>query len=52
LESPLDRRISKYEYEIAVNEMVNLGFENGYIQSRRSAQKDFIPDFNALEGLL
>lgn len=52
LETPLDRRISKYEYEIAVNEMMNLGFENGYIQGRRSAQKDFVPDFNALEGLL
>ncbi len=52
LPAPLDRRISKYEYEIAVNEMINLGFDNGYIQSRHSAQKDFVPDFNALEGLL
>ena len=51
MEPPLNRRISKYEYEIAVNEMMNLGFDNGYIQSRRSAQKDFVPDFNALEGL-
>ena len=51
LEPPLNRRTSKYEYEIAVNEMINLGLDNGYIQSRRSAQKDFIPNFNALEGL-
>lgn len=49
--SPLDRKISKYEYDIAVNEMLKLGFDNGYIQSRRSARKDFIPDFGALEGL-
>lgn len=48
---PLDRRISKYEYEIALNTMLDLGFDNGYIQSRRSAQKDFIPDFKSLEGL-
>lgn len=48
---PLDRKISKYEYDIAVNEMLKLGFDNGYIQSRRSARKDFIPDFGALEGL-
>ncbi|MGN0567957.1 MAG: radical SAM protein [Acutalibacteraceae bacterium] len=48
---PLDRKISKYEYDIAVSEMLKLGFDNGYIQSRRSARKDFIPDFGALEGL-
>ena len=48
---PLDRKISKYEYDIAVNEMLKLGFDNGYIQNRRSARKDFIPDFSALEGL-
>lgn len=48
---PLDRKISKYEYDIAVNEMLKLGFDNGYIQNRRSARKDFIPDFGALEGL-
>lgn len=48
---PLDRKISKYEYDIAVNEMLKLGFDDGYIQSRRSARKDFIPDFGALEGL-
>lgn len=48
---PLDRKISKYEYDIAVKEMLKLGFDNGYIQSRRSARKDFIPDFGALEGL-
>lgn len=49
---PLDRRISKYEYEIALNTMIGLGFDNGYVQSRRSAQKDFIPDFQSLEGLI
>lgn len=49
---PLDRRISKYEYEIALDAMIDLGFDNGYVQSRRSAQKDFIPDFQSHEGLL
>ena len=49
---PLDRRISKYEYEIAINTMIELGFDNGYVQSRRSAQKDFIPDFQSLEGII
>jgi Uncharacterized Fe-S protein PflX, homolog of pyruvate formate lyase activating proteins len=44
---PLDRRISKYEYEIALDAMIDLGFDNGYVQSRRSAQKDFIPDFQS-----
>lgn len=43
---PLDRRISKYEYEIALDAMIDLGFDNGYVQSRCSAQKDFIPDFS------
>ena len=49
---PLDRRISKYEYEIALDAMIDLGFDNGYVQSRRSAPKDFIPDFQSHEGLL
>ena len=49
---PLDRRISKYEYEIALDAMIDLGFDSGYVQSRRSAQKDFIPDFQSHEGLL
>ena len=45
-------RISKYEYEIALDAMIDLGFDDGYVQSRRSAQKDFIPDFQSHEGLL
>lgn len=48
---PLNRKISKYEYQIAVDTMLDLNFENGFIQSRKSAQKDFIPDFQSLEGL-
>ena len=38
--------------EIALDAMIDLGFDNGYVQSRRSAQKDFIPDFQSHEGLL
>ena len=49
---PLDRRISKYEYEIALDAMIDLGFDNGYVQSRRSAQKDFIPEFSVPRGTL
>ena len=48
---PLNRKISKYEYQIAMDTMLDLNFENGFIQSRKSAQKDFIPDFQSLEGL-
>lgn len=49
---PLDRRISKYEYEIALDAMIDLGFDNGYVQSRRSAQKDFYSGFSVPRGTL
>jgi len=46
----INRRITRREYERVVNHFLKLGFENGYIQERDSAQEDYIPDFN-LEGV-
>jgi putative pyruvate formate lyase activating enzyme len=47
---PLNRKITKREYERAVNAMLDMGFENGYVQELDSAGKEFIPAFN-LEGI-
>lgn len=46
---PLDRKITNREYEKAVNTMLDLGFENGYVQDENSSGTEFIPDFD-LEG--
>ena len=48
---PLNRKITKREYEKAVNAMLDMGFENGYVQELDSACKEFIPAFN-LEGIM
>ncbi len=48
--SPINRNITKWEYEKAVNALLDKGFENGYIQELDSAGKEFIPPFD-LEGL-
>ncbi|MDF2522794.1 MAG: radical protein, partial [Clostridiales bacterium] len=34
-----------------INHFFKLGFENGYIQERDSAEEEYIPHFN-LEGVL
>lgn len=47
---PLNRRTTKREYEKAVDAMIDLGFENGYIQESDSSGFEFIPDFN-LKGI-
>lgn len=47
----IDRRITRREYEKVVNHLFKLGFENGYVQERDSAEEQYIPDFN-LEGVL
>lgn len=47
----INRRISTYEYQKITDEMLRLGFTNGYTQQRESAQSDYIPDFN-LSGVL
>lgn len=42
----LQRRITKREYEKAVDCLVELGFENVFLQALDSAQKQYIPDFD------
>ena len=42
----LQRRITKREYEKAVDCLVELGFENVFLQELDSAQKQYIPDFD------
>ena len=42
----LQRRITKREYEKAVDCLIELGFENVFLQELNSAQKQYIPDFD------
>lgn len=42
----LQRRITKREYEKAVDCLIELGFENVFLQELDSAQKQYIPDFD------
>lgn len=42
----LNRRIVTAEYQKVIDEFVHLGFENGFMQERSSAQTDFIPKFD------
>ena len=44
--SPINRTVTKREYDKVVDFVANSGFENCYIQERSSAQKEFIPDFD------
>ena len=46
----LNRRIVTAEYQKVIDEFERLGFENGFIQERCSAQTDFIPKFD-LSGI-
>lgn len=46
----INRPITRNEYEKVVNHLYRLGLENGYIQDRKSADIEYIPDFN-LEGV-
>ncbi|MDE4542369.1 radical SAM protein [Thermoanaerobacterium sp. R66] len=47
----LNRRISKKEYEEAIEYFFEIGLENGFVQDDESASENFIPDFD-LEGIL
>lgn len=47
----INRRISTYEYNKIIDEMLSLNLTNGYTQQRESAQSDYIPDFD-LSGVL
>ena len=42
----LNRRIVTAEYQMVIDEFERLGFENGFMQERSSAQTDFIPKFD------
>lgn len=42
----LNRRIVTAEYQKVIDEFERLGFENGFMQERSSAQTDFIPEFD------
>ena len=42
----LNRRIVTAEYQKVIDEFERLGFENGFMQERSSAQTDFIPKFD------
>lgn len=42
----LNRRIVTAEYQKVIDEFECLGFENGFMQERSSAQTDFIPKFD------
>lgn len=46
----INRRITRYEYDMVVNHCLRIGLDNGYIQERDSAEVDYIPDFN-MEGV-
>lgn len=51
LEYPeLSRKIKPLEYKIVLNKLLQLGFDNAFIQDLTSAEKEFIPDFN-FEGV-
>jgi putative pyruvate formate lyase activating enzyme len=48
--APLNRRITKREYEKASDALAAFGFTNGYIQEPDSAGVEYIPDFD-LDGI-
>jgi len=47
---PLNRCLTKSEYEQVVNRLLELGLENGYVQELEAASEEYVPDFN-LEGI-
>lgn len=50
LNPELDRHITRREYEKVMDKFCKLGFENGFMQERSSADELYIPEFN-LEGV-
>ncbi|AGB19667.1 radical SAM protein [Thermoanaerobacterium thermosaccharolyticum] len=49
--SEINKKISKKEYEEAIEYFFEIGLENGYVQDDESASTNFIPDFD-LKGVL
>ena len=44
--SPINRKITKREYDKVVGYIIDGNFENCYVQELASAKKDFIPEFD------
>jgi putative pyruvate formate lyase activating enzyme len=43
--SLLNRRVTKREYEKVVQEALDMGLQNGFIQEGNTAEKSFLPYF-------
>lgn len=48
LPAPLDRTLTRREYDRAVEYCINLGFENVFIQAAGCRGKEYIPDFDGI----
>ncbi len=46
----INRRLTTYEYEKVLNEAMELGFVDGYMQEKSSAKEEYTPPFD-LEGV-
>lgn len=46
----INRRLKPLEYKIAINHLLNCGFENSYVQELSSSDKAYIPPFD-FEGV-
>ena len=42
----INRRLTTFEYESVVDYVLDFGMENVYVQERRSASEEYVPDFN------
>ena len=42
----INRRLTTFEYESVVDYALSLGLDNAYVQERRSASEEYVPDFN------
>jgi len=49
-ETPLNRKLTRKEYERAIEYCVSLGFENEFVQSLSSADLAFRPEFDGWHG--
>ena len=46
----INRRITSYEYNKVLEEAIDLGLTNGFMQEKSSAKEEYTPPFD-LEGL-
>ncbi len=42
----INRRLTTFEYESVVDYVLDFGMENVYVQERRSASEEYVPEFN------